>query len=129
MRKNLKNGLAVRGYDMVSIVDAKKAVKGKKVISFEFEEAVYWFKSEKNKQTFIENPTKYLPQYGGFCAIAMSEGALVDANPKSFILQNNKLFMFYSKYFGLIDTRRQWVKNPKELQKLADKEWEILKLD
>jgi len=129
MKKNLENGLAVRGYDLVSIVDQKKATKGNQAINVQFEDASYWFKSEENKQLFSDNPKKYLPEYGGFCAIAMSEGALVDANPKSFLLQDGKLFMFFSKYLGLIDTKRQWVKNPIEFQKLADIEWETLKLD
>lgn len=126
MKKNLENELAVRGYDLVSIVDKGKASKGKKTIHFEFEGANYRFKSEENKQKFIDNPTKYLPQYGGFCAIAMSEGALVDANPKSFLLQDDKLFLFFSKYAGLINTKKQWVKNPNELKKLADIEWKTL---
>jgi len=129
MNKNLKNGLAVRGYDLVSIVENKKAIKGMQSISLQHLRANYWFASEKNKQLFIDNTEKYLPQYGGFCAIAMSEGALVDANPKSFLLQDEKLFLFFSKYYGLIDTQRQWVKNPDELKKLADMEWETLQLD
>ena len=99
MKKNLKNGLAVRGYDLVSIVENKKAIKGKQSINLQYMGANYWFASKKNKQLFIENPEKYLPQYGGFCAIAMSEGALVDANPRSFLLQDDKLFVFFSKYF------------------------------
>jgi hypothetical protein len=37
--------------------------------------------------------------------------------------------MFFSKYFGLIDTQRQWIKNPYELKKLADVEWKTLQLD
>ena len=129
MKKNLKNGLAARGYDLVSIVENKKAVKGKQTINLQYLGANYWFTSKENKQVFIDNPEKYLPQYGGFCAIAMSEGALVDANPKSFLLQDEKLFLFFSKYYGLIDTQRQWVKNPDELKKLADIEWETLQLD
>lgn len=129
MKKNLKNGLAVRGYDLVSIVNEGHASKGNESISFQFEDAIYWFKSQKNKQLFICNPQRYLPEYGGFCAIAASEGALVDANPKSFLLQDDKLFMFYSKYWGLINTKRQWVKDPIQLQKLADIQWETLGLD
>lgn len=126
MKKNLTNGLAVRGFDLVSIVDTKRASRGKAEISFKHDGAEYRFKSEENKQRFRENPSRYIPEYGGFCAIAMSEGALVDANPKSFILQDDKLFVFFSKYFGLIDTRRQWAKDPIGLNKLADTEWEGL---
>jgi YHS domain-containing protein len=126
MKKNLKNGLAVRGYDLVSIVNESNATKGSQAIDLQFEGANYWFKSEENKQLFIDNPKTYLPQYGGYCAIAMSEGALVDANPKSFIRQDNKLYIFFSKYAGMIDTKRQWAKNPKQLQKLADLEWKTL---
>ncbi len=127
MKINITNGLAARGYDLVTIVENKKPQKGNKNISHEFEGAIYQFKSETNKERFIRNPQKYLPQYGGFCAIAMSEGALVDANPKSFIIKDNKLFVFFSQYFMIVDTRRQWRKKPIELEKLADENWELLK--
>ena len=129
MKKNLKNGLAVRGYDLVLIVENKKTIKGMQSISVQHLGANYRFVSEKNKQLFLDNAEKYLPKYGGFCAIAMSEGILVDANPKSFIFQDKKLFLFFSKYFRLIDTRRQWMKNPHELKHLADVEWKTLQLN
>lgn len=129
MKQNLKNGLAVRGYDLVEMVDSNRLKKGLQDIFTSLDNAKFLFSSEENKKTFLENSQKYLPEYGGFCSIAMSEGAFVDANPKAFIKQNNKLYLFFSKYFGLIDTRRQWTKNPVDLAILADEQWLILKED
>ena len=129
MKKNITNGLAARGYDLVTIIENEKPKKGNKDISHQFEGAIYQFNSDTNNKRFIKNPNKYLPQYGGFCSIAMSEGVLVDANPKSFIIKDNKLFLFFSKYFMLIDTRKQWRVNPIELKKLADEHWELLKIN
>lgn len=127
--KNLKKGIAVRGYDLIEIVDNAKAVKGNKNIVFHFNSADYRFKSEANKDTFIANPNKYIPEYGGFCAIAISEGALVDANPESFLIQEGKLHLFFSKFLGLINTKRQWLVDPFEKKNLADKEWLKFKKD
>lgn len=127
MKKNTINGLTVRGYDLVTILENKKPEKGNRNISHQIEDAIYQFKSDTNKKRFINNPEKYLPRYGGFCSIAMSEGVLVDANPKSFIIKDNKLFLFFSQYFMIVDTRRQWRVTPIELEKLADENWESLK--
>jgi len=127
MKRNINNGLAVRGYDLVTILENKNPKSGNQAINIELEGAMYLFKSEANKKKFMANPEKYQPEYGGFYSIAMSEGALVDANPKSFIVQDNKLFLFFSKYFMLIDTRRQWKKNPNGFKELADNYWETLK--
>ena len=33
--------------------------------------------------TMKKSPEKFAPQYGGYCAIAMSEGAEANPNPKS----------------------------------------------
>jgi len=56
----------------------------------------------------------------------MSEGNLADPNPKSFKVQDGKLYLFTRMYWGIIDVQRQWNKAPHEKQKLADAEWMIL---
>jgi YHS domain-containing protein len=130
MFQNLKKGIAVRGFDLVEIDNKSKAIKGKSNIIFQYKNAQYHFTTEDNKNTFSLNPDKYIPQYGGYCAIGISEGALVDANPKSFLIQDDQLLLFFSKYLGIINTKRQWVVNPEKKKILGDIEWsKLTKID
>ena len=126
MKLNLKDGLAVKGFDVTEFFNGK-AVEGSTNFLHLFENGTYKFASETNLENFKSDPQKYLPQYGGYCAIAMSEGKLVDPNPKSFKIQDGKLYVFTRMFWGIIDVKRQWNKAPIEKRKLADSEWEVLK--
>jgi 4-alpha-glucanotransferase len=88
--------------------------------------AKYFFSSEENKEKFMASSGSFLPQYGGFCAIAMSEGKEVNPNPKSWEVRDGKLYFFTRMLFGIIDAKRQWVKAPEEKRSLADAAWEKL---
>ena len=127
MKANIVNGLAVKGFDVVELFMGK-AVKGTTQNSAKYNEATYQFSSIGNKAKFLEEPEKYLPEYGGYCAIAMSEGSLSDPNPKSFKIQDGKLYLFTRMYWGIIDVQRQWNKDPKVKQMLADQEWRDMNL-
>ena len=122
MLQNLKNGIATQGFDTVAFFEGK-ATKGKEQFNSTYDDAMYIFSSSTNKNKFDASPEKYTPQYGGFCSIAMSEGAQANPNPKSFLVQDDKLYLFTMMFFGIIDAKRQWVKAPKEKQSLADTEW------
>lgn len=122
MLQNLKNGIAAQSFDTVAFFEGK-AIKGKEQYSSSYNNAKYLFSSNENIEKFEKSPEKYSPQYGGFCSIAMSEGAQVNPNPKSFIIQNDKLYLFTMKLFGIIDAKRQWVKDPIGKQSLADAAW------
>lgn len=129
MKQNLKNGIAAQGFDVVGFFKENQAIKGNSSLFTEHQGAKYFFDNQTDKDEFISNPDQYPPQYGGFCAIAMSEGNFSNPNPKSFIIQDEKLYLFTQMLFGIIDVKRQWMKAPKEKQALADKAWEKLKND
>lgn len=122
MLQNLKNGIAAQGYDVVSFFNGK-ALKGSEEYSSNYNDAKYLFASLEDKEAFDKSPESYEPQYGGFCAIAMSEDKQVDPNPKSWEIRDGKLFFFTRMLFGIIDAKRQWVKKPEELRVLADTAW------
>lgn len=122
MKVNSKDNLAVKGYDVVSFF-SNEAIKGKSSILHEHNGISYHFKSINNKNLFVKDPSAYLPEYGGFCAIAMSEGGEADPNPKSYKIQDGKLYLFTRMFFGIIDVQRQWNKDPEGKRKLADLEW------
>ena len=122
MKDNLTNGIAAKGYDVISFFD-KSPKKGKSEIKANYNEGTYLFSSENNKTKFEKNPEAYAPQYGGYCAIAMSEDVAADPNPKSWEVRDEKLYFFTRKLFGIIDAKRQWVKKPEELRDLANTAW------
>ena len=122
---NIKKGIAVQGYDVVSYFDGK-ALPGDENFQLTQEGAVYYFSSLENKVLFQAHPEKYLPQYGGFCAFAMAvKGNKVSINPETFEIRDGKLYLFYNK--GRNNTLEFWQdQGPEDLVKQADRNWKVL---
>ncbi|MDB4170718.1 YHS domain protein [Polaribacter sp.] len=120
---NLKNGVAISGYDPVAYFTEKKSLKGKKNISTTYMGVVYQFYSHANKQLFIKTPSQYEPQYGGYCAYAIGlKDEKVKINPKTFEIRDGKLYLFYNSWGT--NTLELWIKEgAQELQKKADINW------
>ena len=63
---------AVSGYDTVSFFDGTP-VKGKSAFSTNYKGAVWLFHTQANLDKFIQSPSQYAPQYGGYCAWAIGK--------------------------------------------------------
>jgi hypothetical protein len=114
--------LALEGYDPVAYFQVKKAVKGKGTIVVEDEGVRYQFSSDANRALFIQSPSSYKPQYGGWCAYAMGAKAeKIDVDPETFKIIDGKLFLFYNRFFN--NTLDTWNKNEPELKANADRNW------
>lgn len=119
---NLEDGLAVQGYDVVAYFAAGKAVKGSAANTVLHQGVKYRFSSVANKEEFKKNPSKYEPQYGGWCAFAMGDyGEKVEIDPETFKILNGKLYLFYNK--RLNNTLKSWNKNEASLKSKADVNW------
>lgn len=119
---NLENKVAIQGYDPVGYFNQGKAIKGKKEISASYQGITYKFSSGENKEVFLKNPSKYEPQYGGWCAYAMgSAGEKVEINPETFKIIDGKLYLFYNAYFN--NTLKSWNKEETKLKSQADTNW------
>ena len=119
---NLEKKTAIQGYDPVAYFKQKKAIKGKKELSFTYEGVIYNFSTKENKELFIKMPTAYEPQYGGWCAYAMGYSAdKVAIDPETFKIIDNKLYLFYNAYFN--NTLKSWNKDEKQLKMKADVNW------
>lgn len=114
--------LAIEGYDPVSYFTRNKAVKGQSSIAAVDNGITYQFETQANKNAFLANPSKYEPQYGGWCAYAMgASGEKVEVDPETFKIQNGKLYLFYNKFFN--NTLKSWNKDEAALMKKADVNW------
>uniref|UniRef100_UPI0040497A55 YHS domain-containing (seleno)protein n=1 Tax=Flavobacterium sp. TaxID=239 RepID=UPI0040497A55 len=122
---NLEKNLAIQGYDPVAYFSQNEAAKGKKSIATTFQGVIYYFSTEKNKQTFLKNPAQYEPQYGGWCAFALgSYGEKVEIDPETFKIIDGKLYLFYNAYFN--NTLKTWNKDESNLKRKADLNWQKL---
>jgi YHS domain-containing protein len=78
------NGVGLHGYDPVACFTDGKAVKGDPQYHSRYDGATYYFRSSDDKAVFDKEPQRYAPQYGGYCAMAMSMGKLEAAIPTTF---------------------------------------------
>lgn len=117
-----RSGLAIEGYDPVAYFIYNKAMEGKRDINAVYQGITYQFITTHDRDLFIANPSKYEPQYGGWCAYAMgAKGEQVEVDPKTFKILNGRLFLFYNKYFN--NTLKDWNKDETRLRVNADKNW------
>ena len=120
---NLDDKTAIQGYDPVAYFIQGKAVKGNKKNAVFHQGVYYYFSSEDNKEAFKENPSKYEPAYGGWCAYAMgATGEKVAVDPKTFKIVNGRLYLFYNRFFN--NTLTDWNKDETALKNKADANWQ-----
>jgi len=121
-----KNGLAIDGYDPVAYFPeaGSSPKKGKQELSHSYRGVTYRFASAENLERFKQTPARYEAAYGGWCAYAMADGKQVEVDPESYLIQDERLMLFYKSIFN--DTRKKWSKQAEKLQAEADARWEKL---
>lgn len=91
-----RSGVGLKGYDPVAYFTQTKAVKGDAQFQSKANGVIYYFASAENKAAFDTNPAKYEPQFGGFCAWAVSRGYTAPVDPNAFQIVNGRLLLQYS---------------------------------
>jgi len=88
-----EHGLALGGYDAVAYFETGKPAHGKETIVATYGGARYLFTSEAHRKTFLSDPAKYIPEFGGFCAVGTSYGEKVDVDPETGKVVKGKLYL------------------------------------
>lgn len=86
--------LAIKGYDPVAYFSEGKPAHGLPEIAYEWDEHRYLFSSAAHRDQFIADPVHYAPQFGNYCAMALSKGEIVVANPENWLISDGKLYVF-----------------------------------
>ncbi len=122
---NTEKNIAIDGYDPVAYFTQNKAIKGNKKFAVSVDGIIYYCSSQVNKDLLVKTPTKYEPQYGGWCAYAMgAKGTKVEIDPETFKIKDGKLYLFYNKTFT--NTLPLWNKDEVNLKTKADENWKII---
>jgi YHS domain-containing protein len=113
-----ENGVAIKGYDPVAYFTDDKPVMGKVEYSYNWNDAEWHFASADHLKLFKENPTKYAPQYGGFCAYGITLDSHFSTQPDAWTIVDGKLYLNKNK-----DISEEWRKDIKGNIKKGDKNW------
>jgi len=86
--------LAIKGYDPVAYFTDGRPVPGRPDLAYDWDEHHYLFASPEHRELFKAAPARYAPQFGNFCAMALTKGELDEANPESWLISDGKLYVF-----------------------------------
>ena len=86
--------LALKGYDPVAYFTVGRPVRGLPKIEYEWDEHRYRFSRPEHRELFKADPVHYAPQFANLCAISLSRGAIVEANPEYWLISEDKLYIF-----------------------------------
>lgn len=118
LRYFAKDGIAIAGADPVAYFTNSAYVPGKPEFTHEWNGATWQFSSAKNRDSFAATPEAFVPQYGGFCAWAVSQGYTADIDPTAWKIVAGKLYLNYNA-----DIQTKWSKDiPGNITK-ANKNW------
>lgn len=113
-----ENGVILNGYDPVAFFLIGKPVKGDPNIQFKYNDATYYFSSAEHLNLFKGNPEKYKPQFGGWCAYAVSLGRVAPIDVNTFSIVDGRLVIQHNQR-----AVNGWNKDVPGNLKLADKYW------
>ena len=113
---------AVQGYDVVSYQTGKRPIRGNGHFVAVYDGATYQFSSADNQKVFENNPEKYIPAYGGYCAFGASVGKKFIGDPEVWRVVDGKLDL-------KLDTsiQSEWLKDVPGRIKAADAQWGEIK--
>ncbi len=109
---------AIKGYDTVAYFVEGKPVKGKEDYVTNYMGAQWLFSSQENLNLFLSAPKNYAPQYGGYCAYAVSQNYTASTKPELFTVYEGKLYLNYNE-----SVNKTWTKNKISFIGDADKHW------
>lgn len=110
--------IAINGYDPVAYFSVGEPVEGSSEFSYEWNGAIWHFSNAENKDKFAAAPEQYAPQYGGYCAYAVSRGYTAPTVPEAWSIFEGKLYLNFS-----LRVRKTWRKDIEGNIKKADENW------
>ena len=87
----------LKGADVVSYFTKNVYTQGNPSIKSTYENVTFYFSSAENQALFDKEPTKYLPEFGGYCANGIVYSIPWGGDADTFEMINGKLYIFGGK--------------------------------
>ncbi|WP_147105743.1 YHS domain-containing (seleno)protein [Tateyamaria sp. syn59] len=112
------DGIAVDGSDVVAYFTEGTPVKGSADFTHTWNGVDWHFASAANRNTFAADPEAYAPQYGGYCAWAVSEGYTASTIPEAWKIVDGKLYLNFNRRI-----QRRWERDIPARIAAGDANW------
>ena len=113
-----ERGIAIDGTDPLSYFEEGAPSEGSDAFTVVWKGATWRFTSAKRRDQFASDPQAYAPQYGGYCAWAVSNGYTASTVPDAWKIVDGKLYLNYSRRI-----QRRWERDIPGRIAAADANW------
>jgi YHS domain-containing protein len=110
------------GHDPVAYFTRNQATRGNPTWRVDLPERSYYFATAEHKAIFEAAPSKYEPQYGGFCASGAAFAIKLGSDPGAWVIRDGRLFIF-----GDVLGQTAWELDPAWNIAHADRLWPDIK--
>jgi YHS domain-containing protein len=112
------SNVAISGYDPVAYFSAHRPVQGSAMHKTTYQGGEFRFANEANRAAFVANPARYAPQFGGYCAWAVSQGYTAGIDPNAWAIVDGKLYLNYNTQI-----QARWQSDRANLIAAANRNW------
>ncbi len=112
------SNVGVSGYDVVAYFTEGRPVRGTTQFRITHQGVEYRFATAAHLAAFRAAPSRYLPQYGGYCAWAVSQGYTASANPNNWRIVDGKLYLNYNT-----EVQQRWARDIPDFIRAANTNW------
>jgi YHS domain-containing protein len=113
-----EKGVAIKGVDVVAYFTDSKMVMGKPEFKHQWNGAEWHFSSAEHRDLFAKEPARYVPQFGGYCAWAVSNNYTAPVDPGAWKIIDGKLYLNYNK-----DVQKKWEEGVLARIQAAEANW------
>lgn len=111
-------GIAIHGTDPVAYFTQGEPIPGSATFEFRWGGVTWRFSSAEHQALFAANPEAYVPQYGGYCAWAVSEGYTAPIDPKAWSIVDDRLYLNFNTRI-----QRRWEQDIPGFIEKANQNW------
>ena len=115
------SNVAIRGYDPVAYFTVGRATEGNATFKANYQGAEFRFATAANRAAFLATPARYAPQFGGYCAWAVSQGYTAGIDPNLWAIVGGKLYLNYNR-----SVQARWQADTANLISAANRNWPIV---
>lgn len=110
--------VAVKGYDVVAYFTRGEPTEGSPEHALQWQGAEWRFANAEHLALFRENPRRYAPAYGGYCAYGVVKGKALASSPEYWTIEDGRLYLNLNA-----EVQKLWDEDRQTHIRTADGNW------